>query len=189
MSAVPIGSSGDEDAAATSGAGAGGRTEAGAVAFWTTAAIGGALVAFGVHGLWANERRGFRSAATWFVGGALALDLLIVPLGALTGWIAKRVVPAWTWPVVRTVLLTSVVLIVFAAPLVLDEGGVPGNPTVRPRDYGAGLAAALAVIWAIGAGALLAIRVGRLPATTSEHPNEDDHRHERTTPSSERHRP
>ena len=117
-------------------------------AFWLGAVVGGAIVAFGVHGLWVSERAGATSAAQWFVGGALALDLLIVPAAAIVGALASRVVPAWAWPIVRAALFTSAILIALAAPLVLHQGGIPGNPTVRPRDYRTGLTAALAVTWA-----------------------------------------
>ncbi|WP_426574388.1 hypothetical protein [Aquihabitans sp. McL0605] len=129
--------------------------------FWITAAIGAAVVAFGVRGLWINERTGVPSAARWFVGGALALDLLVVPLGAMAGWVAKRLVPAWSWPVVRAVLFTSVVLIAFALPLVTHQGGLPDNPTVRPRDYRTGLGWALGATWLVGAAALVVIAIGR----------------------------
>ena len=122
--------------------------------FWIGALLGAGLVLFGIYGLWVNERAGFASAARWFVGGALVLDLIVVPLGALAGWAAKRVVPDWTWPMVRAALFTSVLLIVFAAPLVLDQGGVPDNPTVRPRNYDAGLLVALAATWVVAAIAL-----------------------------------
>jgi sterol desaturase/sphingolipid hydroxylase (fatty acid hydroxylase superfamily) len=126
----------------------------GGAAFWIGALLGAGLVVFGIHGLWVNERSGFASAARWFVGGALVLDLIVVPLGALAGWAGKKLVPDWTWPVVRAALFASVVLIVVAAPLVLDQGGVPDNPTVRPRDYGTGLLVALIWTWVIAAIAL-----------------------------------
>lgn len=127
--------------------------------FWVGAVIGGAIVAFGVHGLWVNERSGAISAAQWLVGGALLLDLVVVPVAALIGWGAKRVVPAWAWPIVRAALFASAILIVVAAPLVTHQGGVPGNATVRPRDYGAGLAGALGLTWALAAIGLLLVHL------------------------------
>lgn len=132
--------------------------------FWIGAALGAAIVAFGIHGLWVNERRGFPSAARWFVGGAVAFDVVLIPLGAAIGWLAKRASPTWAWPVLRAALLTSVLLAAFAAPLVLGEGGVPGNPTVRPRNYAVGLGWALGLTWLVAAGALAA-RGARRPGT------------------------
>lgn len=130
----------------------------GGVVFWLTAALGAAIVLFGIRGLLENEPRGAESAIRWFIGGALVLDLVVVPLGAVLGLAARRVVPEWAWPVVRAALLTSVVLVAFAAPLVLDQGGQPSNPTVRPRDYTSGLLLSLGATWAIAAVWLLARR-------------------------------
>ena len=126
--------------------------------FWVTAALGAAIVVFGVWGLFENEPAGAPSAIRWFIGGALVLDLVVVPLGALAGYIGKRVLPGWAWPVVRAALLVSVGLIVFAAPLVLDKGGLADNPTVRPRNYDAGLAIALGGTWVAAATALVVRR-------------------------------
>jgi hypothetical protein len=66
---------------------------------------------------------------------------------------------------VRAGLLTSAVLIAFALPLVLDQGGTPDNPTVRPRDYETGLLLALAATWT-AAGAWLAVAARRRGART-----------------------
>ena len=128
------------------------------VVFWVTAVVGAAIVVFGIRGLFETEPEGAPSAVRWFVGGALVLDLIVVPLGALAGYVGKRVLPPWAWPVVRAALLVSVALVVFAGPLVLDKGGLPDNPTVRPRDYTTGLAVALGVTWVVAAVALVARR-------------------------------
>jgi hypothetical protein len=129
--------------------------------FWVGAALGAAIVAFGVHGLWTEERRGFASASRWFLGGALAVDLVIVPVGAGLGWLAKRSVAPWAWPWVRATLLTTVLLIAFAAPLVLGQGGSSDNETVRPRDYGSGLLLAIGTTWLLGAVGLAATTARR----------------------------
>lgn len=146
-----------DDAAGTADAGHLG------VGFWIGAAIGAAIVAFGIHGLWVNERAGAPSAARWFIGGALVLDLVVVPLAAAAGWVARRTVPGRAWPVVRAALVTSAILIVVAAPLVTDQGGVPGNATVRPRDYDQGLLVAVGATWAVAAIWLVVLRLRRRP--------------------------
>ena len=84
--------------------------------------------------------------------GALVLDLIVVPIGAAAGALAKRLVPTDLWPPVRTALLTSVVLIAVAAPLVLEPQGPSSNASIRPRDYGQGLAIALTATWVATAG-------------------------------------
>jgi hypothetical protein len=47
----------------------------------------------------------------------------------------------------RTGLVATAALALFAAPLVADLGGRPDNPSLRPRDYRSGLLIALAVVW------------------------------------------
>ncbi|CAN5907260.1 hypothetical protein BH23ACT2_BH23ACT2_15250 [soil metagenome] len=134
----------------------------GGALFWVSMAVGAAITGYGVLNLVDQERRALPSVARWFVGGALLVDLVVVPLGAALGLLAKRLLPALLWPVVRAALLASVVLVVFATPLVLDQGGVPGDPSLRPRDYSTGLTVALATVWAVaalvGAGRLAAAR-------------------------------
>jgi hypothetical protein len=127
--------------------------------FWVSAAVGAAIVGFGLRGLLVNEPRGAASALRWLVGSALVVDLIVIPALTLIGWVARRMVPTWTWPVVRAALIVSGVLVLFALPLVTDQGGTPGNPTVRPRNYVEGLAVALAWTWAIAAAWLLSIRL------------------------------
>ena len=130
------------------------------VVFWGSMAIGAGLVAFGLRNLVAEQREALRSIGTWAAGGALALDLLLVPVGAAVGWAAKRVVPTVAWPPVRAALLTSAVLIAFALPLVTHQGGKPDNPSLRPRDYGSGLTWSLVVVWLV-AGVVATIAVVR----------------------------
>lgn len=137
-------------------------TPAPGVAFWVTAVAGAAIVAFGVRGLLTEESAGAASAGRWFLGGALALDLLVVPVAAVVGLVVRRVAPGWAWPPVRAGLLTSAVLVVFAWPLVVDAGGPVTNPTSRPRDYATGLAVALVATWLVVGGLLVVRRVRRV---------------------------
>lgn len=136
--------------------------------FWASALVGAAVVAFGVRGLLVEEPRGAASAGRWLIGGALAVDLLLVPVGAAIGWAARRAVPPRAWPAVAGGLFASGVLVLLAAPLVLDLGGVPSNPSIRPRDYGTGLVVALGAVWAIVATmVLVGLRRGRSRPTTT----------------------
>lgn len=130
--------------------------------FWVATVVGAGLIWFGLQYLWSVQRENLRSIATWFVGGALALDLLLVPLAAAVGLGLRRVVPAWAWPAVRGALLATVVLAGFAYPLVTDQGGQPGNPTLRPRDYGRGLVVALVAVWVTAAAVAVATRAARV---------------------------
>ena len=130
--------------------------------FWLATVAGAGLVGFGLRYLWSAQAENLRSIATWFVGGALALDLVLVPLGAILASVLRRVVPDRAWPPVRSALLTTAVLVAFAYPLVTDRGGQPGNPTMRPRDYDRGLLVALITVWATAAAVVLATHVIRV---------------------------
>lgn len=121
----------------------------GGVVFWLSMAVGAAITLYGTLNLIHDEQRALPSVARWFVGGALLVDVVVIPTGAAVGLVAKRLLPALLWPVVRAALLASVVLVVFATPLVLDQGGVPGDPSLRPRNYTTGLAGALGTVWAV----------------------------------------
>jgi hypothetical protein len=118
-------------------------------AFWVSVAAGAAIVAYGGRGLLVFEPRGAPSALRWLIGSALVVDLVVIPAVGLVGWGLRRAVSATAWPVVRAALIVSGVLVLFSLALVTDQGGTPGNATVRPRNYGEGLAVALVWTWAI----------------------------------------
>ncbi len=124
------------------------RSEPGRL-FWVSMAGGGAVTLVGVGGLLTAEGNGLGSFVPWFAGGALLVDLVVVPLAAAVGLLGRRVVPAAAWPAVRGGLIASAALAAFAAPLVLDLGGRPGNASLRPRHYGSGLASALVAVWVV----------------------------------------
>lgn len=82
----------------------------GGVVFWLTAALGAAIVLFGIRGLLENEPRGAESAIRWFIGGALVLDLVVVPSAPCSAsrlaapypsgrgrWSGPPCSPAWCW--------------------------------------------------------------------------------------------
>lgn len=127
--------------------------------FWISVVVGAVLIWVGASYLWDAQQENLRSIATWFVGGALALDLLVVPVAAVVGLGLRRIVPAWSWPALRAALLATAVLAAYSWPLVTDRGGQPGNPTLRPRDYDRGLLVALVAVWTVTAVAALVARV------------------------------
>lgn len=112
-------------------------------------ALGLPLVAYGVRGVLVDAARTHPAELTrWVVGGAVVHDLVLVPVVLAVGWAARRAVPARAWPAVRTGLVTSGTLALVAWPFVRGYGRDPANPSLLPRDYAGGLAAALAVVWA-----------------------------------------
>lgn len=130
-------------------------TEEPGKAFWLGMGVGGAIVVFGAIGLLTAEGNGLGSFIPWFAGGALLVDLVVVPVAAGVGLVGRRLVPAAAWPAIRAGLIASVTLAVFAAPLVANLGGTPGNPSLRPRNYGSGLVSAVAAVWVVALTAAL----------------------------------
>lgn len=119
--------------------------------FWVAMGLGGAVTTFGAVGLLTAEGSGLTTFIPYFAGGALLVDLVVVPLAAGLGLVGRRALPRPVWLPVRAGLLATAVLAVFATPLVLGLGGRPDNASLRPRHYGSGLVSALAVVWTITA--------------------------------------
>jgi hypothetical protein len=86
--------------------------------------------------------------ATWIVGSAVVDDLLLVPLVLGVGFVARRLVPAVAWPAVRAGLIVTGALCLVAWPFVRGYGRDPSIPSLLNRNYGAGLTAAVAIVWA-----------------------------------------
>lgn len=148
------------------------------VVFWVSMVVGVAIVVFALNGLrtarlidrpmFSDGSIVFGTFAKFFVISAVLIDVVLIPLAAGIGYVAKRLVPAKAWPVVRAGLLATGTLLLYSYALVFDKGGKPGLPSLRPRDYHAGLLWALVVTWAIAAVAfavmyLLAQRRGPDP--------------------------
>jgi hypothetical protein len=87
--------------------------------------------------------------ARWIVGLAVVHDLVVVPAVLGIGLALRRRLPAVARVPVRAALLTSAVLVLVGWPFVRGYGRNPDVPSLLPRDYTAGLLAALAVTWTI----------------------------------------
>lgn len=125
-------------------------TGAGRLRFWITAAIGWAVIAWGVVGIVSNSLD-TRPAnlARFVVGGALLHDLLVAPLAILAGVLLTRTVPARARAPVQAALAITALVALFAFPLVRGYGLAANNPTSLPHNYGLNLAIILGVIWAV----------------------------------------
>lgn len=131
-------------------------------------ALGLPVLAFGVRGVLVDGSRTHPAElARWLVGAALVNDLVLLPLALAAGGAARRVVPARLWPAVRTGLLTTGVLALVAWPFVRGYGQDPANPSLLPRDYSAGLVAAVGVVWlGVAAWAVAVTLQGRARRST-----------------------
>ena len=127
--------------------------------FWISAAMGWAVIAWGLRGIFEHSLD-TRPAnlARFVVGGALLHDLIIAPLIIGAGVLLARAVPGRARAVVQGALAVSGIVALFSYPLVRGFGLAANNPTSLPHNYAAGLLVVLGVVWAVAA----AIAVVRL---------------------------
>lgn len=85
--------------------------------------------------------------ARWVIGAALVNDLIVVPGAAAAALVVRRSTPRRAWAPVRAGLAASGILVLVGWPFVRGYGRDPTNPSLLPRNYGAGLAAAIGVVW------------------------------------------
>ncbi len=118
-------------------------------------ALGLPVIAYGLRGVLIDaDRTHPAELARWVVGSALVADLLLVPAVIVVGAVACRATPRPWWPTVRTALMVTGSLALVAWPFVRGYGRDSANPSLLPRDYAGGLAAAVAVVWAVAAAVL-----------------------------------
>lgn len=133
------------------------RRAPGGRAFWILGAVGTAVIVFGLAGLLRNAAQTVPSSwATFFVGGLLVSDFLVLPGVALAGVVVSRLVPRAARATVQGALLVSAALILIAIPVLTGRGRNPNNPSILPdSDYAGELAILLAIIWGVTALLLL----------------------------------
>lgn len=137
--------------------------------FWASAAVGWALILWGVRGALhhaIDTRPG--QLARFLLGGALAHDLILAPVTLVVGGlIARRVHGRWRTPL-QAGLFISAVLVLFAYPLLRGYGRVLNNPTSLPHNYAVNLAVVLVAVVVVTAAVALASasrpRGGAVPA-------------------------
>ena len=124
--------------------------------FWASAAVGWALILWGVRGA-LHHRIDTRPSqlARFLLGGALAHDLVVAPLALLAGVALSRTVRGrWRAPV-QSALFIAATLALFTYPALRGYGRALHNPTSLPHDYARNLAIVVtAVVLAIAAGAI-----------------------------------
>ena len=87
--------------------------------------------------------------ARWVIGAALLHDLVVVPVAAAVALLLRRVTPRRAWPPVRAGLAATAILALVGWPFVRGYGDDPTNPSLLPRNYCAGLATAIGVVWLV----------------------------------------
>lgn len=124
--------------------------------FWISAAVGWAVIGWGVYGIFSN-RVDTRPAnlAKFVVGGALLHDLLVAPLVILAGVLLARAVPGRARGPVQAALAVSAIVALFSWPLVRAYGLAAHNPTSLPHNYALNLLVVLGLVWATAGVAVL----------------------------------
>jgi hypothetical protein len=118
-------------------------------------ALGLPVISYGLWGVLVDaDRTHPAELARWVVGSAAAVDLLVVPAVIAIGAVARRVTPRPWWPTIRAALVVTGSLALVAWPFVRGYGDDPANPSLLPRDYPAGLASAVVVVWVLAAARL-----------------------------------
>ncbi|HUR22606.1 MAG TPA: hypothetical protein VMZ73_01920 [Acidimicrobiales bacterium] len=124
--------------------------------FWISAAVGWAVIGWGVAGIFRHSLD-TRPAnlAKFVVGGALLHDLIIAPVLILVGVLVARAVPGRASGPVQAALAISAIVALFSWPLVRAYGLAANNPTSLPHNYGLNLLIVLGVVWAVAAAAVV----------------------------------
>lgn len=129
--------------------------------------LGLAGIGYGAFGL-ATQSRPI-SVGLFAVAAILGHDLLLAPLAILIAVLARRLVPAELYPVIRAGLIVTAGVVLAFLPTVLGFGHRTTNPSALPLNYPLGLAVTLAAVWLVTAAlAVLRRRRGRTP--TNRHP-------------------
>ncbi len=117
---------------------------------WIGLALGAPVIAWGIRGvLMESARTHPAELARWLVGSAVVHDAVVLPIVASVAVLARRVVSDRAWPAVRWALATSGVVAIVSWPFVRGYGRRASNPSLLPRDYGTGVAVALAAVWLV----------------------------------------
>jgi len=125
--------------------------------FWLSAAVGWAVIAYGVWGLF-HHHLDTRPAnyARFFIGGALIHDLLVAPVVLLAGIGVSRLVPGRAKAPVQAGLIVSGCVLLYAYPLIRGFGHAAHNPSSLPHNYTLNVAVVLLAVWLVAAVVVLA---------------------------------
>lgn len=109
-----------------------------------TVAVGGVLV---IDGLFHPAE--LISVGLWLLLPPILSDVIAMPVVAVLAWLIGRRLPIW-WrvPVSAALALTGFAVLI-GWPFIGGFGRNPGNPSALDRDYTAGAAAVVGLIWAV----------------------------------------
>jgi hypothetical protein len=93
--------------------------------------------------------------ALFFLGLAIVHDLVLAPVVVMVGVVLRRALPRAGRGALVGCLVVSAIVVLFSIPFVARWGAQPDNPSFLPRNYSFGVAAVLAVVWAVTAAVVL----------------------------------
>ena len=131
--------------------------------FWVTTAIGWLIIAYALRGV-VHHHIDTRPAnlARFVVLSALLHDLVFAPVVLVIGVLVNRLLPGRPKKYIKSSLLSSGIVVLFAFPLVRGYGhSLPNNPGYLPHNYTIELAIVVAAIW-LGWGVVSLIEIARL---------------------------
>lgn len=129
--------------------------------WWAGLAIGGAVMAYAVWGIF-EHRDGTNppALAKWVIGSALVHDGLVAPLVVVVGIGLGLILPLRVRGPVRGAVALSLLVTIFSIPLLRTFGQHGDNSSTLPLDYGRNLVIVLALVW-LAAGLVVGWRVAR----------------------------
>ena len=127
------------------------RNEPAGAVFWTSVGVGWLLIGWGI---WLVLSRAAETRplnfATFFLGLALAHDLVLAPVVMGVGVALRRRAPAVAAGAIAAGLIASAIVVAYAIPLWLDRAAKTAqNPSFLPRDPVVGVAIVLALTWTV----------------------------------------
>jgi len=125
--------------------------------FWILAVVGGAVMAFGVWGLFRDAARTHPDQwVRWFVGAALVHDFLVAPLVFVVAALTRRLLSERSRGIVNGALIATAVLSAMAYPFLRGFGDNPDNASILPNNYALNLSLIVGLLWLVVAVTLIA---------------------------------
>jgi hypothetical protein len=125
--------------------------------FWILAVVGGAVMAFGVCGLFRDAARAHPDQwVRWFVGAALVHDFLVAPLVFVVAALTRRLLSERSRGIVNGALIATAVLSAMTYPFLRGFGDNPDNASILPNNYALNLSLVVGLLWLVVAVTLIA---------------------------------
>jgi uncharacterized membrane protein YhdT len=124
--------------------------------FWSGAAIGWTVIAYGVGGLFVEgDRTHPEQWIRWFAGSLIVHDFVVAPLVIAAGSLLARRVRAPFRAAVQGALIATGVITLTTWPFLRGYGLRSDNASVLPNNYALGLSIVLVTVWLVAASVLL----------------------------------